>query len=59
MSESIVLLPRLVRFRDAPGYLGMDRNRVNANIFFGRQFAVRYRGHMHGCTVRKLERETA
>ena len=26
MSESIVLLPRLVRLCDAPGYLGMDRN---------------------------------
>ena len=25
MRASIVLLPRLVRFRDAPGYLGMDR----------------------------------
>ena len=24
------LLPRLVRFRDAPWYLGMDRNRFNA-----------------------------
>ena len=28
MSASIVLLPRLVRFRDAPGYFGMDRNMV-------------------------------
>ena len=31
-SASIVLLPRLVRFRDAPGYLGMDRNRFNAEV---------------------------
>jgi hypothetical protein len=29
---SIVLLPRLIRFRDAPGYLGMDRNRFNAEV---------------------------
>ena len=25
-----VLLPRIIRFRDAPQYLGMDRNRFNA-----------------------------
>ena len=31
-SASIVLLPRLVRFRDAPGYLGMDRNRFNTEV---------------------------
>lgn len=26
------LLPRFVRFRDAPFYLGMDRNRFNAEV---------------------------
>ena len=31
-STSIVLSPRLVRFRDAPGYLGMDRNRFNREV---------------------------
>ena len=25
-------LPRLLRFRDAPGYLGMDRNRFNREV---------------------------
>ena len=30
--ETVVLLPRLVRFRDAPGYLGMDRNRFNQEV---------------------------
>jgi len=30
--ETIVLLPRLVRLRDAPGYLGMDRNRFNSEV---------------------------
>jgi hypothetical protein len=30
--ESIALLPRLVRLRDAPSYLGMDRNRFNAEV---------------------------
>lgn len=27
-----VPLPRLIRFRDAPFYLGMDRNRFNAEV---------------------------
>jgi hypothetical protein len=26
------LLPRLIRYRDAPLYLGMDRNRFNAEV---------------------------
>src|SRR5438046_1865184 len=26
------LLPRLIRFRDAPNYLGMDRNRFNREV---------------------------
>lgn len=26
------LQPRIVRFRDAPSYLGMDRNRFNAEV---------------------------
>ncbi len=29
---NVVLLPRLVRFRDAPAYLGMDRNRFNSEV---------------------------
>ena len=29
---NVVLLPRLVRFRDAPAYLGMDRNRFNNEV---------------------------
>jgi len=29
---SIALLPRLVRLRDAPAYLGMDRNRFNREV---------------------------
>lgn len=31
MNES-KLLPRLIRFRDAPEYLGMDRNRFNSQV---------------------------
>jgi hypothetical protein len=26
------ILPRIVRFRDAPSYVGMDRNRFNAEV---------------------------
>jgi predicted DNA-binding transcriptional regulator AlpA len=29
---NVVLLPRLVRLRDAPAYLGMDRNRFNRAV---------------------------
>ena len=29
---AIQLLPRFIRFRDAPFYLGMDRNRFNAEV---------------------------
>ncbi|MCH8137307.1 MAG: hypothetical protein IIB77_15135, partial [Proteobacteria bacterium] len=32
MHASMALLPRLVRFRDAPAYLGMDRNRFNTEV---------------------------
>src|SRR5215212_3381270 len=35
MSEAVIhyrLLPRLVRLRDAPFYLGMDRNRFNSIV---------------------------
>src|SRR3954462_4723563 len=32
MKHDAPLLPRLVRFRDAPFYLGMDRNRFNAEV---------------------------
>jgi len=31
-SGNVVLLPRMVRFPDAPAYLGMDRNRFNAEV---------------------------
>jgi len=32
MGAKTPLLPRLVRFRDAPFYVGMDRNRFNAEV---------------------------
>ena len=32
MGHRLVPLPRIIRFRDAPAYLGMDRNRFNAEV---------------------------
>jgi hypothetical protein len=32
MSRSRAAQPRIIRFRDAPRYLGMDRNRFNAEV---------------------------
>jgi len=31
-ASRVALLPRLIRFRDVPNYLGMDRNRFNAEV---------------------------
>ena len=31
-NNSIHLIPRLIRLRDVPRYLGMDRNRFNAEV---------------------------
>ena len=31
-SSNLILLPRMLRLRDAPTYLGMDRNRFNAEV---------------------------
>jgi hypothetical protein len=28
----MTVVPRLIQYRDAPGYLGMDRNRFNAEV---------------------------
>jgi hypothetical protein len=32
MKHSPPITPRLLRFRDAPRFLGMDRNRFNAEV---------------------------
>jgi hypothetical protein len=32
LATGSLLLPRLIRIRDAPQYLGMDRNRFNADV---------------------------
>jgi hypothetical protein len=32
MERSLPILPRLIRHRDAPAYLGMNRNKFNAEV---------------------------
>ncbi len=32
MKQHSRITPRLIRFRDVPRYLGMDRNRFNAEV---------------------------
>ena len=32
ISGNLILQPRVIRFKDAPGYLGMNRNRFNAEV---------------------------
>jgi hypothetical protein len=51
-SASIVILPRLVRFRDAPAYLGMDRNRFNREV---RPFLTRIPIGQQGIAFDRLE----
>ncbi|MFK7957048.1 MAG: hypothetical protein AB8B96_13220 [Lysobacterales bacterium] len=48
----LTLLPRLLRFRDAPGYLGMDRNRFNAEV---RPFITRIPIGRQGVAFDRLE----
>jgi len=49
---TVVLLPRLVRFRDAPAYLGMDRNRFNHEV---RPFLTRIPIGQQGIAFDRLE----
>jgi hypothetical protein len=48
----LVLLPRVVRLRDAPGYLGMDRNRFNAEV---RPYVTEIRLGKQGVAFDRLE----
>ena len=32
LDRATTIAPRIIRFRDAPDYLGMDRNRFNAEV---------------------------
>lgn len=31
-NSKVIILPRVIRLRDAPAYLGMDKNRFNAEV---------------------------
>jgi len=46
------LLPRLIRLRDAPHYLGMDRNRFNAEV---RPFVTEIRIGIQGIAFDRLD----
>src|SRR5262245_39600180 len=51
-ASSRVLLPRVLRFRDAPRYLGMDRRRFNAEV---RPFISEFRIGKQGVGFDRLE----
>ena len=51
-SRTLVLQPRVVRFKDAPGYLGMDRNRFNAEV---RPYVTEIRLGTQGIAFDRLE----
>jgi len=52
MKQPYPIIPRLIRFRDAPRYLGMDRNRFNAEV---RPYLVEIRIGKQGIAFDRLE----
>ena len=52
MKQHSRITPRLLRFRDAPRYLGMDRNRFNAEV---RPYLVEIRIGKQGIAFDRLE----
>jgi len=52
MKQSLPIIPRLIRFRDAPRYLGMDRNRFNAVV---RPYLTEIRIGKQGIAFDRLE----
>jgi hypothetical protein len=51
-----VIVPRLIRLRDAPRYLGMDKNRFNREV---RPFLTEIRIGTQGVAFDRLEMEAA
>jgi hypothetical protein len=49
---AVRIVPRLLRLRDAPGYLGMDRNRFNADV---RPFVTEIRIGSQGIAFDRLD----
>lgn len=52
MKQPYPIAPRLIRFRDAPFYLGMDRNRFNAEV---RPYLVEIRIGQQGIAFDRLD----
>ncbi len=52
MKQHSRITPRLIRFRDAPRYLGMDRNRFNVEV---RPYLVEIRIGKQGIAFDRLE----
>ena len=52
MKQHRCITPRLIRFRDVPRYLGMDRNRFNAEV---RPYLVEIRIGKQGIAFDRLE----
>jgi hypothetical protein len=52
---AMAILPRLIRYRDAPTYLGMDRNRFNAEV---RGFVTEIPIGVQGVAFDRLELDT-
>ena len=52
MKQPDPIVPRLIRFRDAPLYLGMDRNRFNAEV---RPYLVEIRIGQQGIAFDRLD----
>ncbi len=52
MSAEQILLPRLIRLRDAPFYLGMDRNRFSAEV---RPYVTEIKMGVQGVAFDRLE----
>ena len=51
-SRNLVLQPRMIRLKDAPGYLGMDRNRFNTEV---RPFITEMRVGKQGIAFDRLD----
>ena len=54
MTINAAILPRILRLRDAPFYIGMDRNRFNAEV---RPFLTEFSIGKQGIAFDRLEME--
>jgi hypothetical protein len=54
-SGNLFLQPRVIRLKDAPGYLGMDRNRFNTDV---RPYVTEMRMGKQGVAFDRLDLDT-